>query len=115
MQKIRAKTLLLAFGLGLSLLAAVTISFLLWRAAERARTNAEQRVVQVAANLAFNVDREIERHVTILNTLSTLPSLAARNWSAFYEQAATALRDDGYIVLIDPDLQQIINTFVPFG
>lgn len=114
-RKLRARSILLAFGLTLSFLALSVTGFLLLRATERARHAAQARVTELATNISLGIDREIERHIAVLNTLSTLPSLLSADWPAFYQQASTALRDEGYIVLVDTQLRQIVNTFVPYG
>jgi two-component sensor histidine kinase len=76
----------------------------------------QRRVLQIAADLADDVDRELDRAFVTLETLATSTSLARRDLAAFHEQAGRALRrDKAGILLIDRDYQQILNTRAPFG
>jgi two-component sensor histidine kinase len=85
------------------------------RSAMLERDQVEARLIQLADSLAADIDRDIERQFTILNTLAALPSLEGADWSAFYAQAKAALQGSGYIILIDKSLHQIVNTYVPYG
>jgi two-component sensor histidine kinase len=109
------RTHLIAFGLILVLPVTLLAGVLFIRSAILERDQVEARLVQLADNLAEDIDRDIERHFTILNTLATLPSLQEANWPAFYAQAKSALQGNGYIVLIDSSLRQLVNTYVPYG
>jgi two-component sensor histidine kinase len=79
------------------------------------REQAQARLLQLAQALSDNIDRDVERHVPVLHTLATLPSFQARDWPTFYNQARAALRGDGYIVVVDSSLRQLVNTYVPYG
>jgi two-component sensor histidine kinase len=91
--------------------------YLVFEVAAKDRERVEQRMVQIAAGVAADVDRELQRRITILQTLATSPSLARAEFAEFHAQASAALRQDGTgISLIAPQsLQQILNTYVPFG
>lgn len=75
---------------------------------------AEARLRQLSTALSEDIERDVERHVLVLNTLSTAPSFGA-DWPAFDDRARRALQGDGYIVVIDRSLRQKINTYVPYG
>ncbi|MGD9981494.1 MAG: sensor histidine kinase [Hyphomonadaceae bacterium] len=106
---------LAAFALLVTLPVAALSLLLLLRSADMVRDKAEARLLQLAHDLSDDIDRDVERHILVLNTLSTLPSFRAGDWAAFHTQATTALRGDGYIVLIDSSFRQLANTYVAFG
>jgi hypothetical protein len=81
---------------------------------EQAET--ERRALQLAGDLADDIDRELDRAVVTLETLATSAALSIRDFAAFHEQAARALRrDKAGILLIDRNYQQVLNTRAPFG
>src|SRR5262249_39600897 len=67
--------------------------------------------------LSAGVDRQILGEMERLQTLAASPSLRQGDFAAFQQQAeaSLALLQNGNIVLIDRDMQQLVNTFVPFG
>jgi len=62
-----------------------------------------------------SLDRDLDRHLTILQTLATSSALHNENWPAFYEQAKAALQGRTYVVLIDASGRQLVNTYVAHG
>jgi two-component sensor histidine kinase len=109
------RTHLIAFGLATLLPVTILAGVLLFRSANLERDQLEARLVQVAGDIAKDLDRDLDRHFTLLKTLATLPSLANGNWQEFHTQASAALQDRASILLIDRDLRQLVNTYVPFG
>lgn len=109
------RTHLIAFGIAILLPVTVLAGGLLIRSAMIERAEIEARLVQIADDLAFDIDREMDRQITVLQTLATLPSLQAEDWPAFYEQAKAAVGEQGYVILIDSNFRQLVNTFVPYG
>jgi two-component sensor histidine kinase len=105
---------LIAFGLATLLPVGALSAVLLARSAELERTQLEARLLQVANALADDVDREIERDLTVLRTLAALPSLTEGDWPNFYAQAKSAVGDKSYIILTDRSMRQVINTYVPY-
>jgi PAS domain S-box-containing protein len=93
----------------------LVIGALLWRSVSLERQQLDSRLGQVLEALVADLDRDFDRQVTILRTLESSPLLAAGNWPAFYEQARNALRDKGYVVLVDLDGRQIVNTYAAYG
>lgn len=106
---------LIAFALLVSLPVTVLAGVLLIHSANGVRRDAEMRILRLAEALSENFDRDVERHLLVLNTLSTLPSFQEADWPTFYTQASTALRGDGYIVLADSSFRQLVNTHVAYG
>jgi PAS domain S-box-containing protein len=67
--------------------------------------------------LSAAVDREIIGEIERLQALAASPSLRQGDFAEFQRQAeaSLALRQSGNIMLIDRNMQQIVNTWVPFG
>jgi PAS domain S-box-containing protein len=67
--------------------------------------------------LSAGVDREIIGEIERLQGLAASPSLRHGDFAEFQRQAeaSLALQQRGNIVLIDRNMQQLVNTFVPFG
>jgi two-component sensor histidine kinase len=106
---------LIAYGVAILLPVMVLAGFLQSRSATLERSQLEARLSQVAGNLAENIDRDIDRQLTVLRTLATSQFLAAEDWPSFYAQAKAALEGKGFLVVIDASLRQMLNTRVPFG
>jgi PAS domain S-box-containing protein len=70
-----------------------------------------------AGTLAANVDRQIIGEIERLQALAASPSLRQANFAEFQRQAevALALLQIGNIVIIDRNMQELVNTWVPFG
>jgi len=70
-----------------------------------------------AGTLSANVDRQIIGEIERLQALAASPSLRQGDFAEFQHQAeaSLALQQRGNIVLIDRNMQQLVNTFVPFG
>lgn len=111
------KVHLLLFGLALILPLMTLAGYFLIKINNANRAELEQRMVQVAAGLTADIEREIHRRVTILQTLATSPALERGDFRAFHSYASAVLREDkAGIFLIDPaSFQQLLNTYVPFG
>lgn len=63
-----------------------------------------------------SVDREIQGMTTTLKVLSTSPLLTIGDFKNFNDRARTALAGTGtYILLVDDQLNQLLNTRVPLG
>src|SRR5262249_57015546 len=70
-----------------------------------------------ARTLSANVDREVIGEIERLQALATSPSLRQGDFAEFQRQAQASLARwrSGNMVLIDRNMQQLINTGVPFG
>jgi PAS domain S-box-containing protein len=69
-----------------------------------------------AGTLSADVDREIIGEIERLQALAASPSLGRGDFAEFQHQAeaSLALRQSGNIVLIDRNMQELVNTWVPF-
>ena len=108
---------LMAFGAAIFLPNAIFAGILLFHVARIERQEAEAWLEQVSKNLATDVDRDLERRLTVLKTLATSPALRSGNLAAFHAQAKAALEGTGAgASLLDPvSQQQLVNSYVPFG
>jgi two-component sensor histidine kinase len=83
--------------------------------------HAQQNVLAALTNttvqaMGHSVDREIAGMATTLRVLSTSQTLDDGNLEAFYDRVVAALAGTGsYLVAVDDQLRQLINTRVEFG
>ena len=77
---------------------------------------ARQQLVRAAADLSADIDRELSGLITVLETLASSVSLARGDLAQFHERASSALGPrQAYVLVLDPNGQQLLNTRVPFG
>jgi hypothetical protein len=109
--------LLIAFGRAAAAPLVILLGVLLIRGATLERTQVEQRMLQLVSNLADSIDRDLDRRITTLKTLATSPALAVGDLARFHAQATAALEGSGAgIFLLDAkSLQQLVNTYAPYG
>jgi PAS domain S-box-containing protein len=70
-----------------------------------------------ARMLSAEIDREIIGEIEKLQALAASPSLRQGDFAEFQRQAEAtlAMRQSGNIMLVDREMQQLVNTWVPFG
>jgi two-component sensor histidine kinase len=69
-----------------------------------------------AGSIAETVDRQLLGMVTTLRVLATSRSVEVNDLDDFYGRAALALDGSGsYLIVTDSELNQLLNTRVPFG
>jgi PAS domain S-box-containing protein len=70
-----------------------------------------------ARTLSAEIDREVAGEIERLLALATSPSLGQGDFAEFQRQAeaSLALRQSGNIILVDRNMRQFVNTWVPFG
>ncbi|MGY3342717.1 two-component sensor histidine kinase [Bradyrhizobium sp. USDA 4472] len=112
----RVRTYLTLFAIAL-ILPVLAVSFVgLNRMAAIEQSQIERRVMQIAQNIRFVVDRELDRALVTLETLATSSELRSGDLSAFHQQAVLALRPKkAAIVLIDTSYRQLVDTLKDFG
>lgn len=112
----RIRTFLILFALALTLPVLGLAIFALNQMASLEEQDIQRRVMQVAEELAGDIDRELDRITVTLETLATSAALARDDFAGFHQQAILALkRDRAGILLIDRNGQQLLNTRVAFG
>lgn len=83
--------------------------------------SAQQEVVRSLTNatvqaIGQSVERDLAGMVTTLRVLSTSQALAEGDLAQFHEGGLVALAGTGaYLLALDDDLNQLLNTRVPFG
>ena len=91
-------------------------AYLIARSAELERDSAQARLQEVARSLNASIDREVGYLGVTLRLLATAPSLENNDLPAFHSRAQAALRDIGaYMILVDRNGMQLLNTRVPYG
>jgi PAS domain S-box-containing protein len=112
---LRALTYLSLFGLAITLPLFLLVGALLLQSASAQRAQFEARVLQVLNALVNDIDREVDRDITILHTLATSQALESADWRTFYDEAKAGLQGRAYLVLVDSNGRQLVNTYVPYG
>ena len=110
-----ARTYLLLFGLAITVPLVLLAGALLFQSASAQRNQLEGRLLQVLNDLVSDIDRDLDRHITVLHTLATSQALASADWPTFYNEAKAGLQGRAYLVLVDPTGRQLVNTYVPYG
>ena len=78
---------LIVFALAVAAPLLLLVGVLLYRSVTLENEQVNQRIGQVLEALIADLDRDMDRRIAILETLSTSPLLAAEDWPAFYAQA----------------------------
>lgn len=73
---------LIAFAVAVATPLLLLVGALLYRSVMLERAEIRQRIGQVLEALTADIDRDMERRVALLETLSTSPLLAAEDWPA---------------------------------
>jgi two-component sensor histidine kinase len=110
-----ALTYLGLFGLAIAVPLLLLLGALLFQSLSAQREQLERRGLQVLQALVNDIDRDLDRDLTILRTLATSQALAISDWRTFHSQAQAALQGRAYLVLIDTNGRQLVNTYVPYG
>jgi two-component sensor histidine kinase len=110
-----ATTYLSLFGLAITVPLLLLLGALLLQSASAQREQLESRALQVLDALVNDIDRDLDRDMTILRTLATSEALANQDWPTFYDQAQAGLQGRAYLVLLDSTGRQLVNTYVPYG
>jgi PAS domain S-box-containing protein len=79
--------------------------------------NVQRYLMSYARTLSASVDREIIGEIERLQALAASQTLRHRDFAEFQRQAeaSLAMRQGGNIVLVDRNMQELVNTAVPFG
>lgn len=82
------------------------------------RLDMEVRLADTSRALSLVVDRQLGQSEALLRGLATSEDLLRGDFAAFHRQAERALVNEDqrrWIVLIDADGRQLVNTFLPLG
>jgi PAS domain S-box-containing protein len=105
---------LVLFGIIIAAPLLVLLGTMLYRSSVQERDRLDRLIGQELDELVASVDRDIERRLTVLQTLATAQTLVKEDWPAFHAQARTSLGAN-YLVLIGADGHQLVNTYLPYG
>ena len=109
-------TYLVLFAASVALPLLFIAVYFLEQAVELEQGRLERQLVQTAQTLVSDIDRDIERTIAVLETLATSEALERGDYAAFHAQARRAVQpSSGAVLLIDPTMQQLVNTWVEFG
>jgi PAS domain S-box-containing protein len=88
-----------------------------FRIADAQLDQAYKVLMNEAHALSAEVDHEINGEIERLRALATSPSLRRGDFAEFQRQAEAPLATDqsGNITLLDRNMRQLVNTWVPFG
>jgi PAS domain S-box-containing protein len=102
------------FGIIIAAPLLVLLGAMLYRSAAQEHERLERLIDQELGELVASIDRDVERRMAVLQTLAAAPSLAAQDWAAFHAQAKASLGAN-YLVLLDVEGRQLVNTYRPYG
>ena len=99
------------------LIPALVVSLVLLNRNNRAQEDVVQALTNATVQaMGQSVEREIEVMITTLKVLSTSSALRDGDFEQFHDRASIALKGSGsYLLAIDRDLNQLLNTRVAFG
>jgi two-component sensor histidine kinase len=102
--------------LAIALPLVLMVGALLVQTASYERDQSRQQILRGLEALKDSLDRDLDRHLTILQTLAVSSALKKQEWSVFYDEAKAALHGRNYVVLVDASSGgQLVNTYVPHG
>jgi two-component sensor histidine kinase len=114
-QALSAFVYLSFFALAITVPLLLLLGALLFQSVSELRDEREHRILQVLDAVTNDLDRDLDRDIAILNTLSTSQAIANADWRTFYDQAKAGLQGRAYLILVDATGRQLVNTYVPYG
>ncbi|MGA1832345.1 HWE histidine kinase domain-containing protein [Rhizobium wenxiniae] len=92
------------------------VGFLVLQLEGQEREGLANETAEDAQLIARSVDRELQDMATTLRLLITSPELEAGDLRAFHDRTQRSLRSNSlYVIVVDKDGQQRLNTRSPFG
>lgn len=92
------------------------VGFLMLQLEGQEREGLASETAEDAQLIARSVDRELQDMATTLRLLLTSPELEAGDFKAFHDRTQRSLRSNSlYVITVDKDGQQLLNTRSPFG
>ncbi|WP_105400001.1 sensor histidine kinase [Neorhizobium sp. T7_12] len=106
---------LVALAAGLALPLLIFVGYLMIELEANEREILASETAEDAQLIARSIDRELQDMATTLRLLVTSPELEAGDLRAFHNRTQNSLRSDSlYILVVNADGQQRLNTRVPF-
>lgn len=107
---------LVALAAGIALPLLVFVAYLMLELEANEREILANETAEDAQLIARSVDRELQDMTTTLRLLSNSPELENGDLRSFHNRTQKSLRSNSlYIIVVDADGQQRLNTRVPFG
>ncbi len=85
---------------------------------DQQQTLALASLQEQARSTRLAVEREIALDQAVMSALAASPDIDKADWAAFHQAAGQTVADvrpGGYIIVVDPGGQNVVNTSVPFG
>ena len=107
---------LVALAAGVALPLLIFVGYLMMELEANEREILANDTAEDAQLIARAVDRELQDMATTLRILVTSPELKNGDLKSFHNRTQTSLRSNSlYVLVVDADGQQKLNTRVPFG
>ncbi len=107
---------LIAIALAIALPILAFVALLLVQLEDNERDALKRDTLQDAMALARGIDRQLQDMATTLRLLSASPELEKGDLETFHKRTEAALGSDSlFVILVDSEGQQLLNTRRPFG
>ncbi|HOZ27766.1 MAG TPA: sensor histidine kinase [Hyphomonadaceae bacterium] len=108
--------LIIALIMALAAPSLAFVALLLFQSDTISRRQMEARAAQGVSAISQTLDRELGGMITNLSVLAGSGWIETEEYDLLHRRATEALRNTGwYLIAVDSDLQQILNTRVPWG
>ncbi|NJO37846.1 MAG: hypothetical protein HC871_09805 [Rhizobiales bacterium] len=107
---------LVLFSVAIIVPSLLSSSYFLFRFADTQRQREHEQFVNEVGLFAGGLNQELSNNLTTLRVLAASLDLDEGDFASFHARASAALRDtDFFVILLDAEMQQILNTRVPYG
>lgn len=107
---------LILLGLCVVLFGAISAGLLTWRAYANERDTMGRDLRNTARAVATLIDQELESAQHLLEALAMSDALRRGDFAQFHKRASQVARGtERWIVVVDSNSQQVVNTRLPFG
>ena len=107
---------LVALAAGIALPLLIFVAYLMLELEANEREILANETAEDAQLIARSVDRELQDMTTTLRLLSNSPELESGDLRSFHNRTQNSLRSNSlYVLVVNADGQQRLNTRVPFG
>src|SRR6218665_1876164 len=107
---------LVALAAGIALPLLIFVGYLMLELEANEREILANETAEDAQLIARSIDRELQDMATTLRLLISSPELEAGDLRAFHDRTQRSLRSNSlYVIVVDKEGQQRLNTRSPFG
>jgi signal transduction histidine kinase len=111
--RIRNYLLIIALLAGIPGLAVA--AYFMWWSAALQKSSIEQGIRDTARALSLAVDREMFRARAIARTIAASPDIDIERFDRVHAQAVAMSDQSGWVALVKPNAEQVLNALVPYG